>query len=62
MEVGGTTPRMGNDSREGGGRERLEHVLEVELSLERKSRAKQDEYRTYSGENVRNIFSRQSRG
>ncbi len=22
----------------------------------------QDEYRTYSGENVRNIFSRQSRG
>ncbi len=30
-EVIGTTPWKGDDSREGGGSERLEHVLEVEL-------------------------------
>jgi hypothetical protein len=42
-------------------------VEEVESSLEQRpnndrGRTNQDEYRTYSVENVRNIFSRQSRG
>ncbi len=41
-EVIGTTPWMGDDSREGGGRERPEHVLEVELRREQQPRATQE--------------------
>ena len=38
MEVIGTTPRMEDDSMEGGGREGREHLLEVEPRQEQRSR------------------------
>jgi hypothetical protein len=37
-------------------------ILAMHDCMEAGGRTTQDEYRTYSGENVRNKFSRQSRG
>ena len=41
-DVVGTTPWKGDDYKDVEGRERLEHVLEVELSQEQQSRATQE--------------------
>ena len=42
MDGVGTTPWKGDDYKDVEGRERLEHVLEVELRLEQQSRATHD--------------------